>query len=388
MTNSGPSGDGGDGAHRRPTETASTVESRLIDAVGHHRLPRSLADDTWIDQLARDAPGADDRALIDQVTTTARTIADQLRNEADTIAEVLAETVPGPSPARIGEYAQQHTLTVRVGGPGEAETAAEVLVALGYERRDRWTSGAAASFRRHAALLTLVRPDRAADGHTTSLRLRWADDPTRSTAERLVRPTAGDWDAVTLPTAMAWAYPVVRLGRLAAERIGVRRPHGAGLGPYLTTPTSLVGPLLDGVDLAPGDRLLDLGAGDGRIVVAAAQRGISAVGVEHDEDLVAAARRHIAAENVTAEMCHADARDLLDGRDGPDDTLATADAVLMFLPVDVGVELVPRLRAAMTPGSVIVLHEQHRLPDRCEPPDESRLVLAPDALTVAHTWYV
>ncbi|MEM9748016.1 MAG: class I SAM-dependent methyltransferase, partial [Actinomycetota bacterium] len=340
------------------------------------------------DRLARRARGADDRALIVQVTATTRAIADQLRKEADAIAGALAEAMPGVAPARVGEYAQQHTLTVRVDGPAKADAAAEALVALGYERRDRWTSGAAASFRRHAALLTLIRPDRAVDGHTTSLRLRWADDPPGSTVDRLVRPTAGDWATVTLPTAMASVYPLVRIGRLAAERIGLRRSHGAGLGPYLTTPTSLVGPLLDGVDLGPGERLLDLGAGDGRIVVAAAQRGISAVGLEHDEHLVAVARRHIAAANVTAEIRHSDARDLLDGRNGPDDMLASADAVLMFLPVDVGVGLVPRLRTAMTPGSVIVLHEQHHLPEGCEPPDESRLVLAPDALTVAHTWRV
>ena len=40
-----------------------------------------------------------------------------------------------------------------------------------------------------------------------------------------------------------------------------------------------------------GDRLIDLGSGDGRIVIAAAKRGADALGIELDPSLVIKARR-------------------------------------------------------------------------------------------------
>lgn len=64
----------------------------------------------------------------------------------------------------------------------------------------------------------------------------------------------------------------------------------------LWTPTdpSLVEAMLDMAELRPEDVLMDLGSGDGRIVIAAAKRGIRAIGIEldleHIEESSAAAR--------------------------------------------------------------------------------------------------
>ena len=50
--------------------------------------------------------------------------------------------------------------------------------------------------------------------------------------------------------------------------------------PWVVTPQELVDTMLDMAAVQPGERLLDLGSGDGRVVITAAQRGLHAVGVE------------------------------------------------------------------------------------------------------------
>lgn len=50
--------------------------------------------------------------------------------------------------------------------------------------------------------------------------------------------------------------------------------------PYLPTLTKQVGTALDMVDLKPGQTLLELGCGDGKVLIAAASRGWNAIGYE------------------------------------------------------------------------------------------------------------
>lgn len=58
-------------------------------------------------------------------------------------------------------------------------------------------------------------------------------------------------------------------------------------------------------DLRPGDRLIDLGSGDGRILRAAVARGATAVGYEIDEEL---ARKSAAVMPPGATVVHGDLR--------------------------------------------------------------------------------
>lgn len=59
--------------------------------------------------------------------------------------------------------------------------------------------------------------------------------------------------------------------------------------PYLPTPKEAVALALDMAAVGPGDVLVDVGAGDGRVVIAAAARGARAVGVELSPFLFAVA---------------------------------------------------------------------------------------------------
>lgn len=67
------------------------------------------------------------------------------------------------------------------------------------------------------------------------------------------------------------------------------------LAPSAPAPFDVVDAMLDLADLRPDDDLLiDLGSGDGRIVLAAAMRGVQAVGVEIDALLVGQAIERVA----------------------------------------------------------------------------------------------
>lgn len=59
--------------------------------------------------------------------------------------------------------------------------------------------------------------------------------------------------------------------------------------PYLPTLKRQIDIALDLADLRPGDTLLELGCGDGRVLVAAARRGINVVGYELNPILAAVA---------------------------------------------------------------------------------------------------
>src|SRR6266849_5103341 len=66
------------------------------------------------------------------------------------------------------------------------------------------------------------------------------------------------------------------------------------LAPYVVSPQEIVDRMLELADLKPGERLYDLGSGDGRVLITAVQRyHAKAVGIEISEVLA-----KMAADNV------------------------------------------------------------------------------------------
>src|SRR6187397_332714 len=57
-------------------------------------------------------------------------------------------------------------------------------------------------------------------------------------------------------------------------------------GPFVPTPPAVVEAMLKLANVGPQDHVIDLGSGDGRIVLAAAARKASGVGIEIDQALV------------------------------------------------------------------------------------------------------
>jgi SAM-dependent methyltransferase len=71
---------------------------------------------------------------------------------------------------------------------------------------------------------------------------------------------------------------------------------------WVPTSQTLVDRMLDMAGLTPQDRLVDLGSGDGRLVITAAKRGAQARGIEYNPDMVALSRRAAEAEGVATRV--------------------------------------------------------------------------------------
>ena len=81
------------------------------------------------------------------------------------------------------------------------------------------------------------------------------------------------------------------LGTAFAEEQG--KPQGK-IAPYYPTPIPVAMDMLEAADLQPDELVVDLGSGDGRLVILAARNfGARAVGVELDSALVESSRRQI-----------------------------------------------------------------------------------------------
>src|SRR5215210_1661207 len=70
---------------------------------------------------------------------------------------------------------------------------------------------------------------------------------------------------------------------------------------WVPTPQALVDKMLEMAKVTPSDYLMDLGSGDGRTVITAAKRGLSATGIEYNPDMVELSKKNAAAAGVTGK---------------------------------------------------------------------------------------
>jgi len=132
---------------------------------------------------------------------------------------------------------------------------------------------------------------------------------------------------------------------------GAPRAQGTDLDvPFVTTPQNVVDAMLELGGVGPSDTLIDLGSGDGRIVVTAAKRwGTRGTGYDIDPRLVAVAR-----DNARREGVGHLARFVVDDIFVAD--LSAATVITMYLLPAVNLRLRDRLRA-LRPGTRLVSHD-------------------------------
>jgi len=120
--------------------------------------------------------------------------------------------------------------------------------------------------------------------------------------------------------------------------------------PFVTTPDHVTLAMLRLARVGPKDRVLDLGSGDGRIVITAARRfGARGLGVEIDPALVARSRENARHAGV-ADRAEFREQDLFKT------DLSQASVITMYLLPEVNLQLRPSL-LALRPGTRIVSHD-------------------------------
>jgi SAM-dependent methyltransferase len=133
---------------------------------------------------------------------------------------------------------------------------------------------------------------------------------------------------------------------------------------YVPSPQSVVDAMLELAHVTSADVVYDLGSGDGRIPITAAQRyGARGVGVEIEQRLVAEARDNARKAGVADRV-------LFFNGDLFEFDVRPATVVALFLLPRMNQELAPKLRRDLRPGSRIVTHMFDLGPDW--PPEQSQ----------------
>lgn len=144
----------------------------------------------------------------------------------------------------------------------------------------------------------------------------------------------------------------IALAHLVAAVVAAQEPYKPQLNQpgkdvqWVPTPPALVEKMLDLASLRPDDRLVDLGSGDGVLVIAAARRGARARGIEYDPRLVEYSKR--AAREAGVDRRTSFVRGDIFKTDFSDATVVTT-----FLLPSMNLQLRPTF-LAMKPGTRIV----------------------------------
>jgi len=161
----------------------------------------------------------------------------------------------------------------------------------------------------------------------------------------------------------AAAMAAVLLGLyLARTPDAIRRPGGFNPAdfvrdrpkldaPYVATDYEVVDAMLAMAEVRPDNVVIDLGSGDGRILIAAARsHGARGLGVDIDPARIRESTANAQAAGVTSRVTFR--------RENLFQTpLRDADVLTLYLAPDVNLRLRPRILAEMRPGTRVVSHD-------------------------------
>ncbi len=154
----------------------------------------------------------------------------------------------------------------------------------------------------------------------------------------------------SMPLGMLLLLPGLLAGQ-GAPRIVGQKPEAMRLAPSVPTPPNVVDRMLEAVRLKAGETLFDLGSGDGRVLISAAQKfGAKAVGIEISPVSVAATNKRI------KDLKLDDKVRVVEG-DLMQVDLSSADVVTLYLLTKSNDMLRPLLEKQLKPGARVVSHD-------------------------------
>ena len=152
------------------------------------------------------------------------------------------------------------------------------------------------------------------------------------------------------PPARWWILAAWLLAMSAPAAQEARYPGNLDV-PYVPTHQATVEAMLRVAGVGPNDFVIDLGCGDGRILVTAARKyGARGFGVDLDPQRVKESLAHAKAAGVS-DRARFFQRNLFETR------IAEATVVTLYLLPRVNIELRPRLLAELKPGTRVVSHD-------------------------------
>jgi predicted O-methyltransferase YrrM len=144
--------------------------------------------------------------------------------------------------------------------------------------------------------------------------------------------------------AASWLLPP-----LAAAQEVLNRPHLDVI--YVPTPNNVVQRMLEMAQVRSDDYVIDLGSGDGRVLVAAAKtHGARGFGVDIDPERVKEARQNAQTAGV-ADRVEFRQQNLFET------PIREATVLTMYLMPDINLKLRPRVLSELRPGTRVVSHD-------------------------------
>lgn len=150
---------------------------------------------------------------------------------------------------------------------------------------------------------------------------------------------------IKVPGLTFW-YPVLLIPFLVLLQISRADAQHRDV-PFVPTPHETVEEMLNLANVGPGDYVIDLGSGDGRIVIAAGKRGALGHGVDIDPKRISDARRNASRAGVGNRVL------FVEGNLFETD-FSKATVVTMYLLNSVNMRLRPLLLGKLKPGTRIV----------------------------------
>lgn len=138
---------------------------------------------------------------------------------------------------------------------------------------------------------------------------------------------------------------------LGAAPLLAQEKKGEKLAPYYPTPELVVEKMLQLAGVKKGEKVFDLGSGDGRIVIIAAEKfGAHAVGVEFDKDLYSQSSEKIRRMGLSekAKIIHGDMLQ---------QDYSSADVITVYLLPVANDKLRPILEKQLKKGARVVAHD-------------------------------
>jgi hypothetical protein len=144
---------------------------------------------------------------------------------------------------------------------------------------------------------------------------------------------------------------LARILFIIALPVFAQQPTGEKLAPYYPTPETIVERMLELGELKAGEKMFDLGSGDGRIVIMAAQKyHADATGIELDSDLVQSSQAKVRQLGLQ-KTAHIVYGDILK------QNYSSANLITVYLLPESNIKVRPVLDATLKKGTRVVAHD-------------------------------